>query len=96
MIAGAVGFIIYGWFVLVPPFYGNTSPFNFLEEWFGKTIDDFLSVWNRIILQVTGFFAVAGILGIIVWIGYTRVTTPSPASLEDLDEETENIELVEA
>ena len=56
----------------------------------------FFSAWSLLILEVTGFVVVSGVLGIIVWIGYTLATTPSPTSLEDLAEETKNIELVEA
>ncbi len=43
-------------------------------------------------LQVTGFVAVAGVLRIVAWIGYTLATTPSPTSLEDSGEETESVE----
>jgi len=31
-----------------------------------------------ILLQLTGFIAVAAVLGILAWIGYTLATTPSP------------------
>jgi hypothetical protein len=35
-----------------------------------------------LILQITAFIAVAGILGIAAWIGWTMATTPPPAPLE--------------
>ena len=35
-----------------------------------------------IVLQVTAFVAVAGILAITAWIGYTMATTPPPVPLE--------------
>jgi len=53
----------------------------------------FFSAWNLLVLEVTGFIVVAGVLGIIVWIGYTLATTPTPTSLEALGEEAENVEL---
>ncbi len=56
----------------------------------------FFSAWSLLILEVTGFVVVSGVLGIIVWIGYTLATTPSPTSLEDLGEAVESVELVEA
>ena len=56
----------------------------------------FFSAWSLLVLEVTGFVVVAGVLGIIVWIGYTLATTPSPTSLEALGEESESVELVEA
>ena len=44
----------------------------------------FMSEWSPLALQVTGFVVVAGVLGIVAWIGYTMATTPSPQPLEDL------------
>jgi predicted DNA-binding transcriptional regulator len=35
-----------------------------------------------VILQITAFVAVAGILIIMAWIGWTMATTPPPAPLE--------------
>lgn len=35
----------------------------------------------QLILQVTAFIAVAAVLGILAWIGYTMATTPPPAPL---------------
>lgn len=47
----------------------------------------FLSEWRLIVLQATGFIAIAGVLGIIAWIGYTLATTPLPQPMEDFGEE---------
>jgi predicted DNA-binding transcriptional regulator len=35
-----------------------------------------------LVLQITAFIAVAGILGIAAWIGWTMATTPPPTPLE--------------
>jgi predicted DNA-binding transcriptional regulator len=35
-----------------------------------------------VVLQVTAFVAIAVILGILAWIGWTMATTPPPAPIE--------------
>ncbi|MEM1544792.1 MAG: transcriptional regulator, partial [Candidatus Bathyarchaeia archaeon] len=40
-----------------------------------------------IVLQLTGFVAVAAILAIVSWIGYTMATTPPPKPIEDIESE---------
>jgi len=35
-----------------------------------------------LVLQITAFIAVAGMLGIAAWIGWTMATTPPPTPLE--------------
>ena len=40
-----------------------------------------------IVLKLTGFIAVAGVLGILSWIGYTLATTPPPKSVEEIEKE---------
>ncbi|MCL4343526.1 MAG: transcriptional regulator [Nitrososphaerota archaeon] len=40
-----------------------------------------------ILLQVTAFIAVAAILGVLAWIGYTLLTTPAPKPVEDAPQE---------
>ena len=55
----------------------------------------FFSAWSLLVLEVTGFVVVAGVLGIIVWIGYTLATTPSPTPLNGLGKEDENVEPIE-
>jgi predicted DNA-binding transcriptional regulator len=42
----------------------------------------FVYGWPLITLQITAFIAVAGILAIAAWIGYTMATTPPPAPFE--------------
>ena len=38
--------------------------------------------YSVLVLQVTAFLAVAAMLGISAWIGWTMATTPPPAPLE--------------
>ena len=38
------------------------------------------------ILEVTAFLAVALLLGILAWIGYTMATTPPPEPMTDIPE----------
>lgn len=45
----------------------------------------FFSSWALITIQVSAFLAVAAVLFILAWIGYTLTTTPPPIPLEDLD-----------
>jgi len=40
-----------------------------------------------IILELTAFIAVAGVLGILAWIGYTLATTPPPQPIEEIEKE---------
>jgi len=47
----------------------------------------FLTQWSMIVLQLTGFVAVAAILAIVSWIGYTMATTPPPKPIEDIESE---------
>ena len=49
----------------------------------------FLSPWILLTIQISAFIAVAAILIIIAWIGYTLATTPLPTPLEDLNLEQE-------
>lgn len=41
-----------------------------------------VSEWSAIVLQLTVLAAVAGLLGVLAWIGYTMATTPPPPSAE--------------
>lgn len=36
----------------------------------------------QLLLQLTAFVAVAGVLGIVAWIGWTMATTPPPPPIE--------------
>jgi len=47
----------------------------------------FLTEWSMLVLQLTGFIAVATILAIISWIGYTLATTPPPKPIEEIEKE---------
>ena len=45
----------------------------------------FVSVWTALVVQVSAFLAVAAVLFIAAWVGYTLATTLAPPPLEDLD-----------
>jgi len=47
----------------------------------------FLSPWAWLAIQVSAFFAVAAVLVIVAWIGYTLATTPPPEPLEGFSED---------
>ena len=49
----------------------------------------FFTEWALMLLQLTGFIAVAAVLGILAWIGYTLATTPPPKPIEDIEKELE-------
>ncbi len=40
------------------------------------------SKWSVMVLQFTVLAAVAGLLGVLAWIGYAMATTPAPPSRE--------------
>jgi len=44
---------------------------------------------QELVIRLTGFIAVAGLLGILAWIGYTLATTPPPPSIEEIEKELE-------
>ncbi|MEM4430518.1 MAG: transcriptional regulator [Thermofilaceae archaeon] len=48
-----------------------------------------MSPYSILILQLTAFIAVAGVLGILAWIGYTLATTPPPKPIEEIEKEIE-------
>jgi predicted DNA-binding transcriptional regulator len=39
------------------------------------------------VLEITAFLAVAGVLAILAWIGYTLATTPPPQPIEEIEKE---------
>ncbi|KSW12569.1 transcriptional regulator [Pyrodictium occultum] len=41
------------------------------------------------LLKLTAFIAVAGVFGILAWIGYTLATTPPPKPVEEIEKEIE-------
>jgi len=49
----------------------------------------FLSPWVLLTMQLTAFIAVAAVLVIIAWIGYTLATTPPPRPIEEIERELE-------
>lgn len=49
----------------------------------------FLTNYWDMVLRLTGFIAVAGVFGILAWIGYTLATTPPPKPIEEIEKEIE-------
>jgi len=49
----------------------------------------FFTGWWAIVLQITAFVAIAAVLAIIAWIGYTLATTPPPKPIEEIEKEVE-------
>lgn len=49
----------------------------------------FMTDYSLILLKLTGFIAVAGVFGILAWIGYTLATTPPPKPIEEIEKEIE-------
>ncbi len=68
--------IIIVWFIGL--FLPGLIPFTIA----GMSIDVFL-------LKLTAFAMVAGVFGILAWIGYTLATTPPPKPIEELEKELE-------
>ena len=59
---------------------------------YGCLVFDVLSGWSLLVLKLTGFIAILGILGIGAWIGWTMATTPPPKPIEELEKEIESVE----
>ena len=59
---------------------------------YGCLVFEILPGWSMLILQLTGFIAILGILGIGAWIGWTMATTPPPKPIEELEKEIETEE----
>lgn len=73
---------VMGWVILLGSMIGVIAYFYLA----------FLSPWTLLTIQISAFVAVATILLIVAWIGYTLATTPPPTPLEDLgllEQETE-------
>ncbi|QOJ79308.1 transcriptional regulator [Infirmifilum lucidum] len=49
----------------------------------------FFTPWSQLVIQLTVFLAVAGVFGILAWIGYTLATTPPPKPIEEIEKEIE-------
>lgn len=50
----------------------------------------FFTPWTVLLMQITLMIAVAGVLGILAWIGYTLATTPPPKPIEEIEKELES------
>jgi predicted DNA-binding transcriptional regulator len=60
---------------------------------YGCLVFDVLPGWSLLVLKLTGFIAILGILGIGAWIGWTMATTPPPKPIEELEiEASESVE----
>jgi predicted DNA-binding transcriptional regulator len=66
---------ITGWMILLGSILGIIVYFYLV----------FLSPWTMLTIQISAFIAVAALLSIMAWIGYTLATTPPPTPIEDLD-----------
>lgn len=49
----------------------------------------FLSPWALLVVRISAFLAVAAVLVIVAWIGYTLATTPPPEPVDFSLEEGE-------
>jgi predicted DNA-binding transcriptional regulator len=47
----------------------------------------FFTEWTLLLIQITLMIAVAALLGVIAWIGYTLATTPPPKPIEEIEKE---------
>ena len=45
--------------------------------------------FSELLIKITVFVAVAGVMGILAWIGYTLATTPPPKPIEEIEKELE-------
>lgn len=78
---------IMGWIILLGSILGIIAYFYLV----------FQTPWTILTIQISAFFAVAAILLIVAWIGYTLATTPPPTPIEDItsleqEKETQNTE----
>lgn len=49
----------------------------------------FFTEYSWLLVQITLIIAVAGVFGILGWIGYTLATTPPPKPIEEIEKEIE-------
>jgi predicted DNA-binding transcriptional regulator len=52
----------------------------------------FFTEWSTFLLQLTGFIAVAGVFGVLAFIGYVLVRTPPPKPIEEMEESLKDLE----
>jgi predicted DNA-binding transcriptional regulator len=50
----------------------------------------FFTEWTLLLIQLTLMIAVAAVLGVVAWIGYTLATTPPPKSIEEIEKEIQH------
>ena len=49
----------------------------------------FLTDFYLLLLKITAAVSVAGVFGVLGWIGYTLATTPPPKPIEEIEKEIE-------
>ncbi|AFL66789.1 transcriptional regulator [Desulfurococcus amylolyticus] len=49
----------------------------------------FFTPYSGLLMQLTLLIAVAGVFGVLGWIGYTLATTPPPKPIEEIEKEIE-------
>jgi predicted DNA-binding transcriptional regulator len=47
----------------------------------------FFTEWALLLIQLTLMIAVAAVLSVVAWIGYTLATTPLPKPIEEIEKE---------
>lgn len=77
---------VWGYIILLGSLFGVACYFYLV----------FLSPWVMLVIQISAFLAVAAVLAIMAWIGYTLATTPPPEPLEDFAAEPSTEEDLEA
>ena len=45
----------------------------------------FLTAYDILLMKLTAFIAVSGVLGILAWIGYVLATTPLPKPIKEIE-----------
>jgi len=66
---------VVGWMILLVSVLGIVAYFYLA----------LLSPWATLTIKISAFLAVAAVLFIVAWIGYTLATTTPPTPLEDLE-----------
>jgi predicted DNA-binding transcriptional regulator len=50
----------------------------------------FFTEWTLLLIQLTLMIAVAAVLGVVAWIGYTLATTPPPKPIGEIEKEIQH------
>ena len=53
-----------------------------------------LFILPQIVLQITAFLLITGVLAIMAWIGFTLATTPPPTPIEELTKDAPAAEVI--